>query len=287
MALKQKGEGNIMKFSRIQKKLTLFLALVIVLAMVMPFNGMAEASGEWYVAHEYFNGAISVSFDTTPVSHRRIMERDLTILEHTVSAGTTIRLDDSWAISDWNIGDLIESAFIGGFTVPDYIDGFYTRRNSSRLELSMINENSATVSFNTPGAFHIFHDWLDIGFAIVVIETAQIQILLDGSPLTFDVPPQTVDGRTLVPLRAIFEALGAEVNWNEATQTITGTKDGTTVVLPLGSTTPTVNGQTVIIDVPGMVQNGRTLVPLRFVAESFGVDVNWDGTNRTVTISSN
>ncbi|MCL2201575.1 MAG: copper amine oxidase N-terminal domain-containing protein [Oscillospiraceae bacterium] len=114
-----------------------------------------------------------------------------------------------------------------------------------------------------------------------------IFVTIGGSPLSFDVPPKTVDGRTLVPLRAIFEALGAEVNWDDATQTITGTKEGTTVVLPLGSTTPTVNGQTVTIDVPGMVQNGRTLVPLRFVAESFGVEVNWDGATRTVTINSN
>jgi len=115
---------------------------------------------------------------------------------------------------------------------------------------------------------------------------SDIDVILDGRPLSFDVPPQIVDGRTLVPLRAIFEALGAEVNWNETTQTITGTKDGTTVVLPLGSTTPTVNGQTVIIDVPAMVQNGRTLVPLRFVAEALDVNVNWYANARIITIIS-
>jgi len=116
--------------------------------------------------------------------------------------------------------------------------------------------------------------------------TSGISVLLNGSELSFDVPPQTVDGRTLVPLRAIFEALGAEVNWNDSTQTITGTKGDTTVVLPLGSTTPTVNGQTVTIDVPAMVQNGRTLVPLRFVAEALGVVVDWNPSTRTVTITS-
>lgn len=115
---------------------------------------------------------------------------------------------------------------------------------------------------------------------------APINVLLDGTALTFDVPPQMVDGRTLVPLRAIFEALGAEVDWNDATRTITATKDATTVVLALGSTTPTVNGQTVTIDVPAAAIDGRTLVPLRFVAESFGVEVNWDGDTRTVTITS-
>ena len=113
-----------------------------------------------------------------------------------------------------------------------------------------------------------------------------IDVFVDGNELAFDVPPQVTDGRTLVPLRAIFEALGAEVSWNADTQTVTGTKGGTTVVLPIGSTTPTVNGLAVTIDVAGSVVDGRTLVPLRFVAESFGVTVNWDAVARLITITS-
>jgi len=126
----------------------------------------------------------------------------------------------------------------------------------------------------------------DIHARVYIEPILPISVLLDGSPLTFDVPPQTMDGRTLVPLRAIFEALGAEVNWNEATRTVTGTKGDTTVILTIGSTTATVNGRAVTIDVPGTVVNGRTLVPLRFVAESFGVEVNWDGSTRTVSINT-
>jgi len=124
-----------------------------------------------------------------------------------------------------------------------------------------------------------------IGLVPIVPETP-IEVLLDGAAIEFDVPPQVTDGRTLVPLRAIFEALGAEVHWNPETQVVTGTKGNTTVVLPIGSTTPTVNGQTVTIDVPGTVVNGRTLVPLRFVAESFGVNVNWNAETRVITITS-
>ena len=112
------------------------------------------------------------------------------------------------------------------------------------------------------------------------------RVILDGAPLAMDVPPQIIGGRTMVPMRAIFEALDAEVRWDGAKQTATGTRDDTTVVLPIGSTSPTVNGSVVTIDAPGVVIDGRTLVPLRFVAESFGVDVNWDGATRTVTINS-
>jgi len=87
-----------------------------------------------------------------------------------------------------------------------------------------------------------------------------------------------------VPLRAIFEALGATVDWNANTQTVTGIRDNTEVRLTIGSTSPTVNGTIVSIDQPGVVIGGRTMVPLRFIGESFGVSVNWDGASRTVTI---
>ena len=113
-----------------------------------------------------------------------------------------------------------------------------------------------------------------------------IRVMLDGRPLTFDVPPQLMNGRTLVPLRAIFEALGATVDWSEATQTVTATKGTTTVVLTIGSTSPTVNGTAVTIDQPGVLVNGRTLVPLRFVGESLGVKVDWDPNTWVVTITS-
>ena len=113
-----------------------------------------------------------------------------------------------------------------------------------------------------------------------------ITVMLDGRELVFDVPPQMISGRTLVPLRTIFEALGATIDWNGNTQTVTATKDDRVVVLTIGSTTPTVNGSVVTIDQPGIIVNARTLVPLRFVAESFGVSVDWNNDTRTVTITS-
>jgi len=90
----------------------------------------------------------------------------------------------------------------------------------------------------------------------------------------------------MVPLRAIFEALGAEVDWNASTQTVTGTKGSTVVQLTIGSTSPTVNGVVVPIDQPGVVIEERTMVPLRFVGESLGVTVEWDGPTSTITITS-
>jgi len=127
---------------------------------------------------------------------------------------------------------------------------------------------------------------IDSGTLPQVPPTAAISVILDNRPLTFDVSPQIVNGRTMVPMRAIFEALGATVVWDGATQTAIAKKGETEVSLTLGSLTPTVNGQIVTIDQPGVVIGGRMLVPLRFVAEAFGVTVDWDPATRIVNIKS-
>ncbi|MGO4890483.1 stalk domain-containing protein [Anaerobacillus sp. MEB173] len=95
------------------------------------------------------------------------------------------------------------------------------------------------------------------------------------------------DGRTLVPLRAIFETLGASVEWKGATQTIVATRGNDKIVLVVGSRTTNVNGKSVLIDVPATIFNGRTFVPLRFVSEALGADVQWDSNKLLATIESN
>jgi N-acetylmuramoyl-L-alanine amidase len=111
-------------------------------------------------------------------------------------------------------------------------------------------------------------------------------VYLDGKKLNFDVEPIIENGRTMVPLRAIFEALGAQVDWDNDTRTVTAIKGDTTVVLPIGSTKPTVNGKEWPLDVPAKISQNRTLAPVRFVGEAFGSSVGWDAVARTVSISS-
>lgn len=113
-----------------------------------------------------------------------------------------------------------------------------------------------------------------------------IKVYLNGNQLYFDVPPIIEDGRTLVPLRAIGEALGAEVAWEGQTQTITLDMPPTKIVLKIGDPVAQVNGKEVILDVPAKIIDGRTLVPLRFVSEYFGASVEWDGGKRVITIET-
>lgn len=105
----------------------------------------------------------------------------------------------------------------------------------------------------------------------------KIAVLCYNKLVEFDTVPFIEDGRTLVPMRALAESLGCFVAWNSEEQKVTviGTTDD--VVLHIGSTTAYVGDKEVTLDVPAKIVDGRTMIPLRFVAEAFGAEVQWDG----------
>ncbi len=113
-----------------------------------------------------------------------------------------------------------------------------------------------------------------------------IQVVVDGNLVQFDQPPASIGGRILVPLRGVFERLGATVQWNPATSTATAVRGTTQVQLTIGSRQAFVNGRVVALDVPALIVGGRTLVPLRFVSEAMGASVDWDNNTRTAYIIS-
>ncbi len=116
-----------------------------------------------------------------------------------------------------------------------------------------------------------------------------IEVRIENQYIDFDVKPTLIDGRTMVPLRGIFEALGAEVEWDGETRTVTSTKDGDTIKLTIGKPELYKNGELhYVMDVVPVIleENGesRTLVPVRAVAEAFGSLVHWEHSTKTVTI---
>lgn len=111
-----------------------------------------------------------------------------------------------------------------------------------------------------------------------------ITVTLNGDKIEFDVQPQLIDDRTMVPLRKIFEAMGAVVDWDNDTQTVTATKDDKVVTAKINDRNLYINGVAKTLDVPPMIIDGRTLVPARFVAESFGANVDWVDNTQTVVI---
>ncbi|MBK5247150.1 MAG: N-acetylmuramoyl-L-alanine amidase [Peptostreptococcaceae bacterium] len=105
-----------------------------------------------------------------------------------------------------------------------------------------------------------------------------------------DVPPLIVGARTLIPVRAFFEALGATVEWDAENRIVTIENDGSTVELVIDSPVAKVEGKAKILEVPAMIIDhdedgtGSTMVPLRFVSEGLGAEVSWIEATRTANI---
>jgi hypothetical protein len=113
-----------------------------------------------------------------------------------------------------------------------------------------------------------------------------VKVYLNSELMEFDVPPKILNGRTLVPLRFIAEKLGAEVTWDDESRTAKLVKDGDTILVAVGDNTMYVNDRAITLDVPPTIVNNRTLVPLRAIAESFQIDVDWIEREYAVIITS-
>ena len=129
------------------------------------------------------------------------------------------------------------------------------------------------------------------------VSADEITVELDGNSIEFDVKPEIIDGRTMVPLRKIFEEIGANVKWDNDTQTVSARKNKKTITLSIDSADLQIDKgdtdeegnpiyETVTLEVPAQIVSGRTLVPARAISESFGLNVDWDEDNQKVIISS-
>ncbi|MBQ4087575.1 MAG: leucine-rich repeat protein [Clostridia bacterium] len=113
---------------------------------------------------------------------------------------------------------------------------------------------------------------------------ADIMVTVNKKILTFDQPPVIVNDRTLVPLRAIFEALGATVEWAPETRTVTAKRGEDTLSLVIDTNVINKNGTNIEIDVPAQIIGDRTMVPVRAISETLGASVDWNAGTRTVII---
>ena len=114
----------------------------------------------------------------------------------------------------------------------------------------------------------------------------EVVINVNGKKVTgLDVPPVIINSRTMVPARAIFEEMGAEVNWNADTKEVYIVKDNDLVVLKIDSDTGHTNGLDFKMDTPAKIINDRTMIPVRAASEALGCTVGWDDATRLISIN--
>ena len=124
-------------------------------------------------------------------------------------------------------------------------------------------------------------------FTPVSLQASQVIVSIDGRQVHFrGQVPTIIDGRTLVPVRGVFEELGFEVDWEQDTETARLIRSSHEVVLTIGSANFITNGESYTLDVPAQIIGGRTMLPIRAVLESVGYSVDWSQATNTVLISS-
>lgn len=185
------------------------------------------------------------------------------------------------------IGDIVFA--LTGIT-DVYYSGSETQWDNIVSDMFLIDKNDPFYGIHDDLVIHDFRRFLNnaaihYNYNSPLFDVQQsANVTVDGKKLSFDQQPLMIDDRVLVPARAVFEALGASVNWDESAQTVTAVKGGNTVSLVIDSDRMYVNGQVKTLDVPAMVINDRTLVPARAVSEAFGCSVKWDEVYSTVIV---
>lgn len=118
----------------------------------------------------------------------------------------------------------------------------------------------------------------------IILQVGNTSAIVNDKTTKLDTAPRIVNGRTLVPIRFIAEAFGATVNWDPVFKLVVITLDKNQIYLQIGTNYASVNGKKVSLEAAPMISGGYTLVPIRFISESLGADVQWEPNTKTITI---
>ncbi|QKS70368.1 C40 family peptidase [Paenalkalicoccus suaedae] len=163
-----------------------------------------------------------------------------------------------------------------------YVGGNQFIHSASSRGVSIASMSNTYWSPRYVGAKRVIQEEVQVAAA----SYEEVDVAINGSSLSTDQSAVlTNNGSTLVPMRAIFEELGANVDFNNASKTVRGTQGNTTISLTIGNSVAYTSTSSVQLNEPAQIVNGRTLVPLRVVAEAFGASVNWNAQTRSVSIS--
>jgi hypothetical protein len=223
-----------------------------------------------------------VSMTVMADSHGPIVTLDMPVPEKTTSKTLTL----SGNVQD--LGSGVRRLTVNGETVvADAAGRFSTAIGLTRGTNEVVIEAVDNVGNTTSQTFAVTYGGTSTApssiYAVLTIGSTDMEV--NGMTRKMDAAPFIKDGRTLLPIRALIEALGGSVQWNASTRTATVMLGSRTVALTIGSTTALVNGKLITLDVAPMIVGGRTFLPLRAVAENLGLDLAWEPISRTISLT--
>jgi len=189
-----------------------------------------------------------------------------------------------YGLADVNGNVILPPIYNAAFVLGDGL--LYAQTDAENFLFDTNGNLICKLNGNDPGYVgnHIFSllDFDTMTYSYYKNPMRDIPVLYNGAQIKFDVPPLLENGRTLVPLRAIFETLGATVAWDETTFTVTAARGDTEIRLTIGENVLYKNNIAIPMDTYARLEDARTLIPLRAVSEAFGCNVDWDDAARTV-----
>ncbi len=246
-------------------------------------NGKLTAVKAGTATLKAVHGSVSTTLPVTIIGKDGISKIDLSIDNTNFADGSTHQLKANVTLKDGTKKDVSAAALnwsvegVGG-TLDASIDA------NGRLTIGKIGNVSK-------GVVKASYDGFEATLPLKLFDADTIQLTIDSKTLiknnqtvTMDVAPSIINGRTMVPVRFIAEALDGMVDWNEELQCAYIALNGNMVEMPIQSNVIYVNGDPVTIDTPPQIVNSRTMIPLRAAAEGLGLQVNYNDATRTITI---
>ena len=255
------------------------LALILAGLNLLSVSAFAQSTmyqGKWYdeAWNEYIHDAYKIEGTSSYKENRYDGPYDVVFAE----GKCRIVCAEGVEISIQQIPD--------GASMEDYFENAMTYYyDYERINIDSLFGDTPDSAELLPGTYVLCVTLGGDGAFEKLIVNKGVSVYLNGSEMSFEVPPVIKDGRTFVPMRAIFEALGATIDWNPDTQTVTSTLNETTISMTVGENKMYKNGEEIELDVPSYIDNSRTLVPVRAISEAFDCTVDWDGDTKTVTIT--
>jgi len=207
---------------------------------------------------------------------------EITALEQTVINGTSevVRFDINIVVDEETVfnttSNFTVQVDLSGVNMGDINPNGLVAMQDGQLIMGEFNQATGIFTFETNMTGNVTIHYLQ-NLIRLSLQVGDNRVIDHGRNIIhqMDIAPLIYNDRVLVPVRFVAEALGATVNWVEATQTISITLDGETIIFTIGQ---------LDMDVPAIIIDGRTMVPLRFIAESFGGIVNWDPATAQIEI---
>jgi len=184
-----------------------------------------------------------------------------------------------------NVHTIGNWAFFGNTSLAGLYFAGKVPENMGNYLIANINENY-TIYYNSAH----YEQWkeknyFDSTHTLVYDEKSFIPVYVNNVMINFDSQPTITKGRTLVPVRAVFEAMGAVVGWDSVNRAVAAERNGVVIIIPIDSDVMYKNEEQIKIDVPAVISNDRTLVPVRAISEAFGAEVTWDNFERAVYVN--